>query len=414
MAKRAKNGTGTYYREGDYYCWRLSGSKKAGIKSIVRKDMTRQGLAQKVEAALGSIKKSGTRVRTESIAYAINLYVASNIGKIDNKSKKLITQHGITKNYAAQILSRATYLCNLFGDEGLIRVDHTHIQRIVADCGNTPEQCRKRVALFIRCLPPGLRGDVKDKAKDNRVRMPALAPQHERILSFKEADTMTAYLSGDECKYRDRWLYLTLSQTGLRIGEALAVTIFDLIDFNTDGATPMLRINKQGGFEPQGWNEDTQQFETEWEVGDTKNRKTREIPLNDIAVHAIKQQLKMRQQEIEAIGGKNYQDQGLLFPTSIGTPQSEGNLRRSLLKVIKACDIHDFSLHNFRHTYATHLAYALGDGKVKVVASLLGDSIEVSQKYYAHVHKLFPVEEITKIQIGSLTKTDQPKMREAK
>ena len=73
--------------------------------------------------------------------------------------------------------------------------------------------------------------------------------------------------------------------------------------------------------------------------GDTKtNRSRRTLKLPEIAVEALRGQ-KRRQAEERARAGDQWQEHGLVFTTTVGTPYESHNLRRDFRRVTKAAGI---------------------------------------------------------------------------
>jgi integrase len=83
--------------------------------------------------------------------------------------------------------------------------------------------------------------------------------------------------------------------------------------------------------------------------------------------------------------GSDWQDYGLVFPTTIGTPYTLPSLTDKWLKpALEKAELTGFSLYSLRHTNATLL---LGDGiNAKVASERLGHStIVLTLDTYSHV-----------------------------
>jgi integrase len=79
----------------------------------------------------------------------------------------------------------------------------------------------------------------------------------------------------------------------------------------------------------------------------------------------------------------NWQENGLVFPTRIGTPMEPDNLRRSWGRIRAAAGLADIRFHDTRHTCVSLLLH-LGVAP-DMVREIVGHSdIEVTITIYAH------------------------------
>jgi len=90
-----------------------------------------------------------------------------------------------------------------------------------------------------------------------------------------------------------------------------------------------------------------------------------------------------KQKEIRVQKGNDWQDNNLIFPTSIGTPISQRNLTRDFLKVIRRTELPRLRFHDLRHTAASLM---INRGiPIVVVSKILGHSKPgVTLNIYAH------------------------------
>jgi integrase len=91
-----------------------------------------------------------------------------------------------------------------------------------------------------------------------------------------------------------------------------------------------------------------------------------------------------RQLEEKLAAGEHWQDTGLVFTTSIGTPVDPRNVKRKLDALLKAAKLPHYRVHDLRHFCASLL---LAQGvPLKVVSDLLGHTrISVTADLYTHV-----------------------------
>jgi integrase len=82
--------------------------------------------------------------------------------------------------------------------------------------------------------------------------------------------------------------------------------------------------------------------------------------------------------------GQNWQDTGLVFTTSIGTPIDPRGVKRQLDAILKTAEMRHYRIHDLRHFFAS-LLLAQG-AELKVVSEMLGHSdIRITGNIYAHV-----------------------------
>ena len=75
---------------------------------------------------------------------------------------------------------------------------------------------------------------------------------------------------------------------------------------------------------------------------------------------------------VKAFAGNKWQDYGLMFPSSIGTPLEITNLRREFNKVLKKAGVPKIRFHDLRHTAASiMLSHKI---PVVIVSKILGHS----------------------------------------
>jgi len=101
-------------------------------------------------------------------------------------------------------------------------------------------------------------------------------------------------------------------------------------------------------------------------------------------VDAFKRHSELQAEEMVK-AGTHYQDQGLVFPSVIGTPLNRHNLGyRSFKPLLKRAGLPNIRFHDLRHTCATLL---LGKGvHPKFVQELLGHAtIAITLDTYSHV-----------------------------
>jgi integrase len=120
------------------------------------------------------------------------------------------------------------------------------------------------------------------------------------------------------------------------------------------------------------------------EDGDTKTEKSRrtlEIP-DDVAKAFKEHHAAQAKQKLQA--GKTWQDNDLVFATSVGTPLDAANVRRSFRRITKAAGLGEcWTPRELRHSFVS----IMSDNGVTIeqIADLVGHRTTiVTQKVYRH------------------------------
>ena len=112
-------------------------------------------------------------------------------------------------------------------------------------------------------------------------------------------------------------------------------------------------------------------------------RSRRTVPLSDQLVQALK--LRREAQDLDrAAAGEFWEEWGLVFTTSLGTPVGPRNDYRDFRRLLVQAGLRQVRLHDLRHTAAS-LMLAAGVNP-RVVMEVLGHSqIGVTMNLYSHV-----------------------------
>lgn len=112
------------------------------------------------------------------------------------------------------------------------------------------------------------------------------------------------------------------------------------------------------------------------------NDSSRTVPLPNLCVEALKEHRK-RQFAERSDAWPNWEDQGLLFPSKVGSLLEPDNLRRSWVPLRKRAGLDGMRFHDLRHTCVTLLLNL--DVPPQVVREIVGHSdIGVTMSIYAH------------------------------
>jgi integrase len=269
-----------------------------------------------------------TYERYESI---VRVHLIPTIGRI--KLKTLTPAH-----------VRALYRAKL--DAGLVPRSVLHIHRTLSKA--------LKQATDDGLIPRNVAGLVKPP-RPRREEISPLDSEQVRAL-FKTA-------RGDRLEA----LYVLAVTTGLRRGELQGLKWEDL---DLEAGTLQARRTLS---EPKGG----------WIFEAPKSGKGRSVRCPQRALEALRSHRTCQNEERLRVG-PHWQDNGLVFPSGIGTPLLGGNLNRAFKAVLKRVGLSEIRFHDLRHTCATLL---LRQGvNPKFVQELLGHAdVSLTLNIYSHV-----------------------------
>lgn len=195
--------------------------------------------------------------------------------------------------------------------------------------------------------------------------IPTLSPME--LEKLYDASKLT-YSTG-KIRFRYGYAYILIANTGLRCGEALALT-WDCVDLKAG----TIRINKS--VERTKNRSGNSENKTLRIIGETKTKNSnRIIPLNARAKEALLFYQTLQEQE------------GLqtdyVIATNTGQIVQNGAFQNMLNRMLQQLGIAHIGIHSLRHTFATNLIHSGVD--IKVVSRLLGHS-SVAITYNTYVH----------------------------
>jgi len=242
-----------------------------------------------------------------------------------------------------------------------------HVQKCMADArasGLSPSTCRVLHAVLKSalndCVKQGLLGSNPMAQMDG----PRVGRREMRTLSMSEVLRLFDSLEGADVEP----LIVTLTLTGLRFGEAVALRWEDV-------SMTHRTISVQRTYHPRR-GEDAAYF------GEPKTKSSRRtVRFGQRVADALALQWRRQQQQSD---NPVWCDNGLIFTTVGGRPCAGDSCRHALDQALERIGVQPLRLHDLRHTAATLM---LSEGvHPKIVQEMLGhSSITMTLDLYSHV-----------------------------
>jgi integrase len=170
--------------------------------------------------------------------------------------------------------------------------------------------------------------------------------------------------------------------TGLRQGELLGLRWID-VDFDGPSITVRNSLSRIDG---------TFQF-----TPPKTEKSARTVFLDPSAVQALRRQ-REQQEQAKLVAG-DWEDWGLVFSTTKGTPQYASNVTHRVQKLMEAAGVPRRTFHNLRHSAAS-LLYANG-ADIKMIQEVLGHSqISLTANTYTHLGETMRREAASKMGVA--------------
>jgi integrase len=214
-------------------------------------------------------------------------------------------------------------------------------------------------------LNQAIKWDIVQRNVASLATCPKRQKREIRYLDPKQAATFLQAVRG----HRHEALYTVAVAVGLRLGEALGLK-WDDIDFVAESLTVRFQLQRVSG-KPQL-------------VAPKTARGRRTVPLPRFAIEALRDHRLRQELQDKLLAGDRWQDNGFVFASTIGTPNEERNIRRSLTQILQANSLPDLRFHDLRHSCAT-LLLSQGVDPRTIMETLGHSQITLTLNTYGHV-----------------------------
>lgn len=297
--------------------------------------------------------------------------IQSNIAFIDYSRKWLETYKAVReKNTVAMYHNIIEKHFIVLSTLELQDIKKTHFQEVINSAVDKPRTCQQIAVTFKQVI----RAAVDDRLISptaavgicKNIEIPRYVPSEKRALTAAEkAAIKTAEFTDKEKAFA----YILLG-CGLRRGEALALTVFDI-----DIANAELTVNKSLAFDNNS--------------SDTKDTKTangrRTVPMPPFLCAYLEKYTKtLKNSYLFTMRGGGYM-----------TKSSYVKFWAAIVKKINAAAggsesaqvVYRLTAHVFRHNYCTELCYKLPEITLDEIALYLGDTKKMVTEVYSHIIK---------------------------
>jgi integrase len=301
-----------------------------------------------LEGWLTQSAKNSVRARTfESYSDLVRRYLTPRLGRVE--LSKLTPQH--VRQCLNDLLERG----------GAPKKDEEGELRESGLSARTVQYCR---AVLRKALNQAVRDGLVSRNVAALTEPPKV--EHPEISPYtpEQARALLEAVRGDRLEA----LFTVAVSLGLRQGEIFGLRWGD-IDLQRATLTVRYAMQRIGG-------------EARF-VEPKTARSRRTIHLPAVTVSALYTHLG-RQAEEKAIAGERWQDWGVVFPSTIGTPMEACNLTHRFHKITAIAQLPKIRFHDLRHTAAT-LLLAQGVHPRLVMETLGHSSISLTMNTYSHV-----------------------------
>lgn len=294
-----------------------------------------------------------------------------------NNVKINTAKRNTVKNYKQRYTQN---IKDYIGNMIITQVKPLHLQQIINTMASegyavsTMEQTRLLMANFFNAAVDN--DIIRNSPLKRTVVLPKKQKKERRVLSLSE---QTAFLEGAQ-SYDNFPVFVFALQTGMRAGEVIGLQFKD-IDFGRR----YINVNQSCEYDYK---------QKEFVCGSPKSESgQRCIPMTDVVFNILNKQREKK--ATRKIVNLKYAD--FVFLSKKGVPLKNSSLDEQLAKIARELKIEKFSMHTFRHTFATRCIEA--DVNPKTLQTILGHSdISLTLNLYTHTTQEQKVKEMQKLE----------------
>lgn len=281
---------------------------------------------------------------------------------------RLLTSFKLMMNYTIAYI----YLDVLCSDD-----IQTYLNRLVSD-GYALTTIKKQYNLLTGFIKYANTEGLIARPIYNNVRLPsqsAVKKPKREVVAYDEAEQINLKRVLNTHEYIEYDVANLMMETGVRVGEALALTWSD-VDWRRRAVKISKTLVRLGNHKKQFVQDGAKSYSS-----------NRTIPLSTAAIELLKQ-LYSQKNVGKSIGSDHFSydkslECDLIFHDDQGQPLSYESMRWHITKACQGAGVPYYGQHVFRHTFATN-CYNRGCD-VKILSKLLGHS-DVAVTYNTYIH----------------------------
>ncbi len=357
--RRRGHGEGSIYQRSDGL-WIASvnlGHVNGKRKRLYLSGKTRKEVAEKLKVALRDQQQGHSLIPERQ---TVDQFLTRWLADVVAPNHRPKTYHNYDQ--AVRLYFRPT-----IGGVALSKLTGQQVQAMLSGLqvsGLAPGTIRTVRNILRAALSQAVKWELVPRNVASLVELPPLPDTKAKALTVAQAQQLFAAARGDRLEA----LYRVALALGLRRSEVLGLRWQD-VDLEQQTLTIAFALQDDRG---------------SYQLVEPKTRNSRRtLPLPPMLIAALRAH-KIRQYEERLLAGSRWQEHGLVFPTSLGTPQSPRNLLRSFHRLLKRADLPHMRFHDLRHSCLSLLA-AQGVPP-RVAMEIAGHSnINITLQVYTHV-----------------------------
>ncbi|MDP9373215.1 MAG: site-specific integrase [Chloroflexota bacterium] len=366
MAGRRGHGEGSIYqRESDgKWCAVVDlGYVNGKRKRKVIYGTTRKEVAEKMKVTL--------RDQQQGLPVAVERQTVAQF--LDRWLEEVVKPNRRPRTYDSYAQVARLYLVPALGRHQLSKLAPEHVQAMMNDLllrggkagqGLSPRTVQYTRAILRKALNQAVKWGRVPRNVATLVDAPRAKKAQIKPLTREQGQRLLATISG----HRLEGLYRVALSLGLRQGEVLGLRWED-VDLDAGTLRVAVAVQRRKGVK---------------ELVEPKTEQSRRtLPLPAVLV-AVLRAHRVRQLEERLAMGERWHEQGLVFPSTVGTPLEPRNVTRHYKQLLKRASLPDVRFHDLRHSCAT-LLVAQGVHPRLVMEYLGHSQISLTMNTYAHV-----------------------------